>query len=79
MPCLLLAEPRRKMLNYTTLFSRPTRVYVGLCFVDSDWYQGNCKLFHFSAPKANVGLSVQETGPEVTGEQGKVAGDGVCG
>ena len=24
--------------------------------------------------KANVGLSVQETGPEVVGEQGKVAG-----
>ena len=37
----------------------------------------NC--FISQAPKANVGLSVQEAGPEVTGEQGKVAGDGVCG
>ena len=25
--------------------------------------------------KANVGLSVQETGPDVAGEQGKVAGE----
>ena len=31
--------------------------------------------FISQAPKASVGLSVQETGPEVTGEQGKLPGD----